>query len=59
MRRLTWALALLAGATALPGCVVAVGTTTTRTPDERMDQLEKRIAAAEQKLGIPGPEAAK
>lgn len=56
MRRLAWAFALAAGASVLPGCVIAVGTTTTRSPDERMDQLEKRVTAAEQKLGIPSPE---
>lgn len=48
-----------AAAAGLPGCVVAVGTTSEASPNERMDRLEARVIAAEKALGIPAQEAAK
>lgn len=53
------AAALLAGAAAaLPGCMVAVGSTTGAGHTDRIKVLENRVRAAEERLGIPAPDEA-
>ena len=54
-RATTTVLALGGLAATLPGCLVAVGSTLPADSGDRVDRLEKRIQAAEQKLGIPSP----
>ena len=52
------ALALGGLAATLPGCMVAVGSTLPGDADHRVERLEKRMKAAEERLGLPSPEEA-
>ena len=48
-------LSLLAAVTALPGCMVAVGSKIETDQTGRMDKLERRIQNAEKELGLTPP----
>ena len=50
------ALALVAAAGTLPGCLVAVGSTGSGGNRARVTKLEDRMTAAEKRLGIPAAE---
>ncbi len=55
MQRIMTKLVLVAAITALPGCVFAVGSKLETDQSPRLEKLEKRISAAEGKLGITPP----
>ena len=52
MRRWMASLALAGVVATLPGCMIALGSDIRSDHSERLDRLEKRVEAAETKLGI-------
>jgi hypothetical protein len=44
--------ALAAAALTTPGCVFAVGSSSSPRLDDRVEKLERRIAEAERRLGV-------
>jgi len=57
MKRFAMMLTLVAAGVALPGCVFAVGSKLETDQKHRLDSLDRRISAAESKLGITTPPA--
>jgi DNA-binding IclR family transcriptional regulator len=50
------AAALVAATFTLPGCLLAVGSSSSAS-DRRLERLEERMRRAEERLGIPPQEA--
>lgn len=55
-RGLAMAAALVAATFTLPGCLLAVGSSSSAS-DRRLERLEERMRRAEERLGIPPQEA--